>query len=287
MSVADLTVTELLATSRQASARGKAVVQQMGAPSSDATVLLELLQRIENCARVLDAERHADKFAAPSRARERDEIAFLKGRLRQLSLSEGAGGPSLKKIDFLPGLAYNSHAPAASVRNIVRKLDAVDRNLDYFTGVPALQLHPLLEAAQEALKAIGVFLPYLDATSRISGVAVPTLTQLVASVTENGRILSAGCKDAEEREAIASALERFETHADMLVAAVDRPSAGSENDVLLYKRDCLRCCGELTRVLAPASLQRALQVEQREHRDREVRPADSFSPSSSMEISDF
>lgn len=242
------------------------VVDELSGRSTDGAALVDTLARLSACAKLLANERERTLFLAPSYARLQEEIEHLRGRVQQtqLQLARATHKKGAGRVEFLPGLAYNVHAPGLppSMVNLVQKLELVDSS--QFYAVPQAKVPTLLHLSQETLRGLSAFVPHLQPDVTVAPGTAPLLTALAAGVARHARDLAAACSDRRERDAILSANDAFEAQASAFVANVRKPLA-SEGERRAQTVECLRAASALAGVITPRSVADLVQQQHPSH----------------------
>ncbi len=232
------------------------MVDELCGRTKDGAALIDTLAKLKACCELLDREREATLFLAPSQSRAHEETEYLRSRIQQTQLQLAKARTQKKgltRVDFTPGLAYNIDAPAPpqSMANLVQKLELVDTSLFY--AVPKLQMPTLLNLSENVLRGLSAFVPHLQPEREVSAATAPLLSTLTLGIVRDARELAAGCTDKKERAAILSANEVFEEQADAFIAGVRKPTQ-SEIDRKSVITECLKASNSLASVITPKCL---------------------------------
>ena len=256
MSLSDQTLDSLIQLTEQAKRQAR-VVNELSGKSEDGRALEQVLDKVGACVELLNGQRDKVLYEQPSVAHDREEIAFLRARLQQqeVMLAKAGKKKGFKHIDFVPGLAYNVHAPPSqSLENLMAKLELVDLNLLH--AVPNFKVPRMMELSQDVLQGLTTFVPYLQPMQRsLPDTVAPTLTEVASSICRDSRELAELCPDAREREAIQSATGAFEANAAAFLMLIRKPPATVEGMSLSRQMtDTLRNASALASVIAPRCL---------------------------------
>ena len=239
------------------------IVDELTGRSSDSSALVDTLARLAACAKLLAAERERALFLAPSESRAQEEIEYLRARVQQtqLQLARANQKKNQSRVEFLPGLAYNVHAPALppSMIHLVQKLELVDSS--QFYAVPQAKVPELLALSQDVLRGLSALVPHMQPEVVVAGGTAPLLSELSSNTVRQARELAEQCSDKKEKNAILAATDVFEAQADAFVANV-RQATASEAERRAQSVDCLKAANALASVITPRCVLDLVQRQQ-------------------------